>query len=64
MIFAAGRGTRLGALGENIPKALIEIGDLTMLERTARSLVAAGAQRIVVNVHHHADRRDETGAPE
>ena len=56
MIFAAGRGTRLGALGESSPKALIEVGGRTMLERTARSLVAAGATRIVVNVHHHADR--------
>jgi NDP-sugar pyrophosphorylase family protein len=56
MIFAAGRGTRLGALGERSPKALIEIAGLTMLERTVRSLVAAGARRIVVNVHHHADR--------
>jgi NDP-sugar pyrophosphorylase family protein len=55
MIFAAGRGTRLGALGESCPKALIEIGGQTMLERTVRALVAAGADRIVVNVHHHAD---------
>jgi len=56
MIFAAGRGSRLGALGERTPKALIEIAGLTMLERTARSLVGAGARRVVVNVHHHADR--------
>lgn len=56
MIFAAGRGTRLGALGESTPKALIELGGRTMLERTVASLVAAGARRVVVNVHHHADR--------
>jgi len=55
MIFAAGRGTRLGALGESCPKALIEIAGQTMLERTVRSVVAAGADRVVVNVHHHAD---------
>lgn len=55
MIFAAGRGTRLGELGQTTPKALIEVGGLTMLERTARKLVAAGASRLVVNVHHHAD---------
>jgi MurNAc alpha-1-phosphate uridylyltransferase len=55
MIFAAGRGTRLGALGESCPKALIEIAGHTMLERTVRSVAAAGADRIVVNVHHHAD---------
>jgi NDP-sugar pyrophosphorylase family protein len=55
MIFAAGRGTRLGALGESCPKALIEIAGQTMLERTVRSVAGAGADRIVVNVHHHAD---------
>jgi NDP-sugar pyrophosphorylase family protein len=55
MIFAAGRGTRLGALGETTPKALIEVGGMTMLERTARTLVAAGATRLVVNVSHHAE---------
>jgi NDP-sugar pyrophosphorylase family protein len=56
MIFAAGFGTRLGAIGRSTPKALIEIAGQTMLERTARRLVAAGADRIVVNVHHQADR--------
>jgi len=55
MIFAAGRGTRLGALGESCPKALIEIAGQTMLERTVRSVTAAGADLIVVNVHHHAE---------
>ncbi len=55
MIFAAGRGTRLGELGERTPKALIDVGGRTMLEHTARRLVAAGATRLVVNVHHHAD---------
>lgn len=54
MIFAAGLGTRLGELGATTPKALIEVGGVTMLERTASALVAAGAGRIVVNVHHQA----------
>jgi len=56
LIFAAGFGTRLGALGQDTPKALIEIGGRTLLERTAARLAAAGASRIVVNVHHHADQ--------
>lgn len=55
MILAAGRGTRLGELGQTTPKALIEVGGMTMLERTARKLVAAGVDRLVVNVHHHAE---------
>jgi NDP-sugar pyrophosphorylase family protein len=55
MILAAGRGTRLGELGQTTPKALIEVGGMTMLERTARKLVASGVTRLVVNVHHHAE---------
>jgi len=56
MIFAAGFGTRLGEIGRRTPKALIDVGGRTMLERTVERLIAAGADRIVVNVHHHADR--------
>lgn len=56
LILAAGRGTRLGSIGERVPKALIDIGGITMLERTANRLVEAGADRLIVNAHHHADR--------
>lgn len=55
MIFAAGLGTRLGAIGQSTPKALIEVGGQTMLERTVRRLAAAGADHIVVNLHARAD---------
>jgi NDP-sugar pyrophosphorylase family protein len=54
MILAAGRGTRLGPLGETTPKPLLEVGGQTLLERVARRLVKAGAERVIVNVHHHA----------
>ena len=56
MIFAAGLGTRLGAVGQDTPKALIDVGGRTMLEWTVGRLVGAGADRIIVNVHHQADR--------
>lgn len=56
MILAAGRGTRLGPLGEKTPKPLLEVAGKTLLERVARRLVEAGADRLIVNVHHHADR--------
>lgn len=56
MILAAGLGTRLRPLTDRIPKALVEVGGVPMLERVARRLAAAGADRLVVNVHHHAER--------
>lgn len=54
LLFAAGLGTRLRPLTDAVPKALIGVGDVPMLERVARRVVDAGADRIVVNVHHHA----------
>jgi len=54
MIFAAGLGTRLKPLTDTRPKALVEVGGVTLLERTIATLREAGATRIVVNVHHFA----------
>lgn len=54
MIFAAGLGTRLRPLTDNLPKALVEVRGVPMLERVARRLVEAGAERLVINAHHHA----------
>ena len=56
MILAAGEGTRLRPLTDHLPKALVEVLGVPMLERVARRLVAAGADRLVVNVHHHAEQ--------
>jgi NDP-sugar pyrophosphorylase family protein len=56
MILAAGRGTRLRPLTDTTPKPLIEVGGTTLLEHVARRLVEAGADRLIVNVHEHAER--------
>lgn len=56
MILAAGRGTRLGTLGESIPKVLIEIGGEPLLGRHLRYLEHNGVRRVVVNAHHHASQ--------
>jgi mannose-1-phosphate guanylyltransferase len=56
MILAAGRGTRLGALGLRIPKALVEIGGEPLLARQVNYLAGTGVERIVVNAHHLADQ--------
>lgn len=62
MILAAGLGTRLRPLTDHTPKALVEIGGVTILERIARRLVAAGADRLIVNAHHHADQIERSAA--
>lgn len=56
MILAAGVGSRLRPITDHTPKALVEVNGVAMLERIARRLVAAGADRLVINVHHHADQ--------
>lgn len=55
MIFAAGLGTRLRPLTDCRPKALVEVGGVTMLERVVTKLRDAGINRMVVNVHHFPD---------
>lgn len=54
MVLAAGFGRRLRPLTDRIPKALVDVGGQTQLERTLEALETAGADRIVVNTHHHA----------
>lgn len=56
MIFAAGLGTRLGALTRGGPKALVPVGGVPMLERIALRLVSAGAERLIINTHHFAEK--------
>ena len=52
MILAAGRGTRLGELGQTVPKVLVELGDEPLLARQIRYLTGGGVERIVINAHH------------
>ena len=52
MIFAAGRGTRMGTLTEKRPKPLIEVAGTTLLDRALALADAAGVARKVVNIHH------------
>jgi len=52
MIFAAGLGTRLRPLTDNIPKALVPIAGKPLLEHVILKLKAAGFDEIIVNIHH------------
>jgi mannose-1-phosphate guanylyltransferase len=56
MILAAGRGTRLGPLGRQVPKVLLEIGGEPLLLRHLRYLEREGVERVVVNAYHLAEQ--------
>jgi NDP-sugar pyrophosphorylase family protein len=55
MILAAGLGFRLRPLTDNIPKALIKIGDTPLLEFAIKKLSHHGFKDIIINVHHYPD---------
>lgn len=52
IILAAGLGTRLRPLTDHTPKALVEVDGVPMLDLVARRLIRAGADRLVINLHH------------
>ncbi|UCH15597.1 MAG: nucleotidyltransferase family protein [Bacteroidales bacterium] len=56
MILAAGEGTRLKPLTNNIPKALLEIKGKPLLEHTINYLKHFGVDEIIINVHHFAEQ--------
>lgn len=56
---AAGRGSRLGDLTAETPKALIEVGGRPLAERSLAYLQGAGFERIVAVVGHAAAKFDD-----
>jgi len=56
MILAAGLGTRLMPLTAQIPKALVSINGITLLEIAIHKLAREGFNEIIINVHHHPDK--------
>jgi NDP-sugar pyrophosphorylase family protein len=52
LIFAAGLGTRLKPLTDEMPKALVPIAGKPLLEHVILKLKAAGFVEIIINVHH------------
>lgn len=56
MIFAAGLGTRLRPITDTIPKALVPVAGVPMLERVIDKIRAAGIGEIVINAHHFSDK--------
>ncbi len=56
MIFAAGVGSRLKPLTDNLPKALIPVNGKPMLEHILLKLQSAGFDEVVINAHHFTDQ--------
>jgi mannose-1-phosphate guanylyltransferase len=54
MILAAGLGTRLRPLTDELPKALLPLGDGPVLAHVIAALERAGVEAAVVNAHHLA----------
>lgn len=53
MVLAAGAGSRMGALTENVPKPMLEVQGLPILEHILRNLARHGFDEVVLNLHHH-----------
>lgn len=56
MIFAAGLGTRLKPLTDTMPKAMVRVGGMPLIQRAVFKLRDAGFDHIVINVHHFASQ--------
>ncbi len=51
-ILAAGRGTRLGSLTADRPKALVEVNGIPLLQRVIKKIQQEGFTNCIINVHH------------
>lgn len=56
MVFAAGFGTRMGALTADRPKPLIPVAGRALIDHALSIADAAGVTRTVVNTHYRADQ--------
>jgi MurNAc alpha-1-phosphate uridylyltransferase len=56
MIFAAGFGTRMGALTADRPKPLIPVAGRALIDHALDVAEGAGADPVVVNLHYRADQ--------
>ena len=52
MVLAAGLGKRMQPLTLKTPKPLLEVNNLSLLERAINLLIKSGVEEISINVHH------------
>ncbi|MGV8831497.1 MAG: nucleotidyltransferase family protein [Devosia sp.] len=56
MLLAAGRGNRLRPITDTIPKPLVPVAGVPLIERVMDNAKAEGAKRFVANAHYRADQ--------
>lgn len=56
MLLAAGLGTRLRPVTETVPKPLVPVAGIPLIERIMHNARAEGAKRFVANAHYRADQ--------
>ncbi|WP_297111577.1 nucleotidyltransferase family protein [uncultured Devosia sp.] len=56
MLLAAGLGTRLRPITETLPKPLVPVAGVPLIERIMANARAEGASRFVANAHYRADQ--------
>lgn len=56
LILAAGFGSRMGVIGEHLPKPLWPVFDKTLLELQVDFALSLGIEKVYINLHHHAQR--------
>ncbi|MEL0208739.1 MAG: nucleotidyltransferase family protein, partial [Gammaproteobacteria bacterium] len=60
MILAAGLGSRLKPITDNLPKPLIDVGGISLIERSINQLVSFGVSELIINVSHLGDQIKES----
>ena len=56
---AAGLGTRFGHYTERIPKGFVECGEVSMIERSVKTLIDCGITRIIIGTGYLKEKFEE-----
>src|SRR6185503_9925220 len=60
MLLCAGLSTRLGELGAELPKPLMPVCTIPIIEYGISNLVAHGITELVINTHHRGELFEQT----